>query len=79
MKESNSVIQKILATERKSLIKKIFQTIAFFGIVLTCFYLVDFFDKERMLEGILKRRLEGILERRLKGMLERRLVGIVQA
>ena len=52
MKESDSVVQNILATERKSLIKRIFQTIVFFGIVLTCFYLVDFFDKERMLDGI---------------------------
>ena len=52
MKESNSVIQNILATERKSLIKKTFQTIAFVGIILVCFYLVDFFDKKRMLEGI---------------------------
>jgi len=52
MKESNSIIQNILATERKSLVKKSFQTIGFVGIILACFYLVDFFDKERMLEGI---------------------------
>ena len=52
MKDSNSIIQDILATEKKSLVKKSFQTLLFIGIVLTCFYLVEFFDKERMLEGM---------------------------
>ena len=51
MKESNSIIQNILATEKKSLVKKSFQTLLFIGLILTCFYLVEFFDKERMLEG----------------------------
>ena len=41
MKESNSIIQNILASEKKSLVKKSFQTLLFIGIVLTCFYLVE--------------------------------------
>jgi len=52
MNESNSIIQKILATEKKSLAKKGFQTLLFIVIVIACFYMVDFFDKQRMLEGI---------------------------
>ena len=52
MKKSKSIVQDILASEKKSLIKKLFQSLIFISIVLICFYSVDFFDKNRMLDGI---------------------------
>ena len=52
MKETNTIIQSILSKEKKSLIKKSFQTLLMIGIIMCCFYLVDFFDKDRMLEGM---------------------------
>ena len=52
MKKSSSMVKSILAAEKKSLIRKILQTLAFVSIVVICFYTVDFFDKQRMLEGI---------------------------
>ena len=52
MKEKNTIIQSILSKEKRSLIKKIFQTLLLIGIIMCCFYLVDFFDKDRMLEGM---------------------------
>jgi phosphonate transport system permease protein len=52
MKKTNSIIQAILATEKKSLIKKLLQSLFFISIFIVCFYFVDFFDKTRMLEGI---------------------------
>ena len=52
MKEKNTIIQSILSKEKRSLIKKVFQTLLVVGIIMCCFYLVDFFDKERMFDGI---------------------------
>ena len=52
MNETNTIIQSILSKEKRSLIKKVFQTLLIVGIIMCCFYLVDFFDRDRMLEGI---------------------------
>jgi phosphonate transport system permease protein len=52
VKETNTIIQSILSKEKKSLIKKGFQTLLMIGIIMCCFYMVDFFNRDRMLEGM---------------------------
>ena len=48
MKKTNTIIQYIINIEKRSLIKKVFQTLLIVGIIMCCFYLVDFFDRDRM-------------------------------